>query len=286
MEVMQLKTRDFDLEQTLTCGQTFCWHRFEGDLYSEGSEKFYSFRKGELLIVETTDEGIRAKTDLPRKEVKRALGIDHSLQDIFEQFPDDRKIEKARTEFSGLRVLQDEFFPCTISYIMSSQMRIPRIKEMFNTIAAEYGEKEVVEGREFLKFPDREQLKQASEEELRDIGVGYRAPYIVETMEIFEQLPSENELREMGYEDAKKELKKLQGVGDKVADCILLFSLGFHEATPLDTWAKKAVKAHYPEIHSEKYEDVSENLREHFGPKAGYATEYLFHAARQGVLET
>ena len=274
------------MERTLTCGQTFCWHRTEGELYGEGGDEFYSFRSGKPLIVRQENGVIIAETELARKEVEKALGVDHSLDEVFDSFPEDEKLELARNSFNGLRVLQDEFFPCTISYIMSSQMRIPRIKKMFDEIAVNHGEIHEADGEELLRFPTREELSGVTEEEPRDIGLGYRAPYIVKTLDIIEDIPEKQELELMDYREAKKELKKLQGVGDKVADCILLFSLNFHEATPLDTWAKKAVKEHYPEIHSKKYEEASNNLREKFGDKAGYATEYLFHAARQGVLET
>lgn len=283
MKELQIEPKNFDLEQTLTCGQTFCWHRFNGELYGDGEPRFYTFKKGEPIIVEQSDDEINVSTELDRETVLKTLGLDHDLDQVFSGFPEDRKIFDAREEFSGLRIIQDDFFPCLISYILSPQMQIPVIKQRFNQMARKYGEKVEFNGEELLKFPNREQLSEATEEELRDLGVGYRAEYVVKSIDILEEI-DEEELRKMDYGEAKEELKKLHGVGNKVADCVLLFSLGYHEATPLDTWAKKAVEYHYPDIHSKKYEETSENLREHFGPKAGYATEYLFHAARQGVI--
>lgn len=282
METHEIHAPKFDLELTMTCGQTFCWHRTEGELYGEGSSKFYTFRKEEPIIVKQKEEKIIAETELPEKEVKMALGLDHSLDDIYGTFPEDEKLSEARDELEGLRIINDEFFPCLISYLCSPQMRISRIKKMHDSIAEKYGEKIEYEGKELLRFPTLEELSEASEEELRELGLGYRAKYVVETVKILQE---EGLTISDGYEEAREDLKKLYGVGDKVADCVLLFSMKFHEAYPLDTWALKAVDKHYPGLHSESYDEASRNLREYFGPYSGYAQEYLFHAARKGIIE-
>lgn len=273
---------DFDLELTLTCGQTFCWHRMEGELYGEGSSKFYTFRKEELIIAEQEKDTLIVETSLPREEVEKALGLDKDIEEIFSTFPEDEKLEYAMSELKGLRIVQDEFFPCLISYLCSPQMRIPRIKEMHNKIAEEYGTVEKHKGKELLKFPNLEELSEASEEDLRELGLGYRAKYVKNTVEI---LQDEGLAVSDDYETAREDLKRLYGVGDKVADCVLLFSLNFYQAYPLDTWALKVVEKDYPELHSDDYEEASENLREYFGRYSGYAQEYLFHAARKGIIE-
>ncbi|MFB6207804.1 MAG: DNA-3-methyladenine glycosylase [Candidatus Nanohaloarchaea archaeon] len=283
MREFKLDAADFDLEQTMTCGQTFAWNRLNGDLHGEGPPEFYTFRDGKPLIVRKED-GIEVRTELSREEVVQALGLDKDLEQVFHQFPEDEKLETARKEFWGLRILQDEFFPTLVSYLLSPQMSIPRIKEMYDAIAEKYGETVEVDGKKLQRFPTQEELSVATEEELRELGVGYRAKYIVETLELLEDFEPE-EVRGKDYEEAREEMKQLYGVGDKVADCVLLFSLGFHQAAPFDTWAQKAMKAHYPELYSEKYHEASRNFRSRFGENAGYAQEYLFHAARSGVLD-
>ncbi len=278
---------DFDLELTMTCGQTFCWHRVAGTLYEDGKPHFYTFRNEKPIVVEQTDKGVIARTELSRKEVEKALGLDRDLNKIFEAFPEDEVLEEARDELWGLRIVQDEFFPCLISYLCSPQMRIPRIKKMHNAIAEEYGEVKTVDGIEMRRFPTLDEMAEASEQDLRDIGVGYRAKYIVESVKILKEQDFDPEkIRGRDYEDAREALKTLYGVGDKVADCVLLFSLGFHEAYPIDTWASQALEKHYPSLYSEDYEELSRNVRRYFGEDAGYAQEYIFHAARNGVLET
>ena len=282
MEKYEIEAENFDLELTLTCGQTFCWNRINGDLYGEGPDKFYTFRKGKPLIVEQEGDTIIAETDLPEEEVKNALSLNHELEDIYATFPNDGKLEKARSELEGLRIIQDEFFPCLISYLCSPQMQIPRIKQMHNEIAREYGETVEHAGEELVRFPDMEELSEATESDLRDLGLGYRAKYVARTIEILQE---EGLSISSDYKEAREDLKRLYGVGDKVADCVLLFSLEFLEAYPLDTWALKSAEKHYPDLHSDDYDEASENLREYFGPYSGYAQEYLFHAARKGIIE-
>lgn len=284
MNKFRLKPENFDLNLTLTCGQTFCWHTFEGHLYENESSEYYSFKDGKPVIVRNKEDAIEVETELEKKEVEEMLGMHHELDEVFETFPEDEKLGKAIEEFWGLRIIQDDFFPCLVSYLCSPQMRIPRIKKMFNAMAQKYGTEHQINEQTVYEFPTPEQLSKVSEDELRELGVGYRAKYIVETVKQFESV-EESEIREMNYLEAREHLKQFYGVGNKVADCVLLFSLGFYEACPLDTWASKALKANYPEIHHDKYEKTSENMRNHFGELAGYAQEYIFHAARNDVLD-
>lgn len=285
MREYRFKSKDIDLELTLTCGQTFCWNRFEGELYGEGGNRFYTFRKGKPLIAEEKDGYLHVETELSEQEVREALDLETDLDEVFSGFPGSDALERSKSELWGLRIINDEFFPCLISYLCSPQMRIPRIKKMHDDIAQKFGEKVEAEGEELYRFPEPEELAEASEEELRELGVGYRAEYIVKSTEMIQNGYDHGELSEMNYEQAREHIKQLYGVGDKVADCVLLFSKGFHEAYPIDTWAQKCIATHYPELHHDKYEKTSENVRKYFGEKAGYAQEYLFHAARKDIIE-
>ncbi|MFB6145763.1 MAG: DNA-3-methyladenine glycosylase [Candidatus Nanohaloarchaea archaeon] len=285
MTIYEIPAEDFDLELTLTCGQTFCWYRIDGELYGEGKPEFYTFREGDMVIVEDKGDVIEVETDLPEEKVKETLGIDHDLEKIFETFPSEEPLEKAREEFWGLRIVQDEFFPTLISYLCSPQMRIPRIKEMHNAIAEAYGEEVEYSGVKGYRFPTPGELGEATEDELRELGVGYRAKYIVESTKMMNEGFDPGEVECMEYSQARERMKELYGVGDKVADCVLLFSLGFLDAYPIDTWAQQSLEKHYPELVGEDYEATSENIRDHFGKYSGYAQEYIFHAARNGILE-
>lgn len=299
MKEYSLKAESFDLELTLTCGQTFCWHRVDGKLYQQEAEgqrtseaedspepHFYTFRDDKPLIVKQKNNGeIIARTELERSEVEKALGLHKDLEEVFSTFPEDENLEKAREQLWGLRIVQDEFFPCLISYLCSPQMRISRIKQMHNEIAEKFGEVREVDGIEMRRFPSLEELSEASEEDLRELGVGYRAKYIVESIKILQEDFEQEKFEELDYEEAREHMKSLYGVGDKVADCVLLFSQEYHEAYPIDTWVKKALEENYPDLHSEDYEEASQNMRDYFGEHAGYAQEYLFHAVRNDVID-
>lgn len=285
MEKFSINPENFDLELTLTCGQTFCWNRINGELYGEGKPEFYTFRSGKPIIVEDKGDIIEVQTSHTKKEVKKALGMDKDLNKIFSSFPEDKILEKAEQKLWGLRIVQDDFFPCLISYLCSPQMRIPRIKKMHNKIAEKYGEKTEINGSTAYKFPTPKQLSKASEEDLRELGVGYRAKYIHKSTKIILENFGPQELSKMNYEEALEEMKELYGVGNKVGDCVLLFSAGFYEATPLDTWAQQVIQKHYPKLHSDKYQECSKNIRNQYGEYSGYALEYLFHAGRQGIID-
>lgn len=283
MNEFKISTENFDLEETMTCGQTFAWHRINGKLYEDGEPHFYTFKNGKPIVVEEKEGELHVKTEASRKTVKQALGLNHDLEEIFDTFPEDENLEKAKQEMWGLRVVQDDFFPCLVSYLCSPQMRIPRIKQMHNQIAKNFGETVKFDGHQLLRFPTLEELSEASEDDLRDLGVGYRAKYIVESMKILQDgfSPEFSE----DYEEAREKMKELYGVGDKVADCVLLFSQEQLEAYPIDTWAMKAVQSQYPDLHSDDYDELSRNMRDYFGEYSGYAQEYIFHSARNGIIE-
>lgn len=281
-----IETEEFDLELTLTCGQTFSWHRVSGTLYEDGNPHFYTFRDGKPVIVEETDRGLKVRTELEISRVRSALGLDHDLDKIFSRFPEDENLEDARARVEGLRIVNDEFFPCLISYLCSPQMRIPRIKKMYNSMAREYGDTVTVDGIEMYNFPKASRLSEVSEQDLRDLGIGYRAKYIAETTDILtEESFRPEDLENMEYEKARERMKDLHGVGNKVADCVLLFSLNFLQSCPIDTWVSNTLEKAYPELVGESYEETSASVRDYFGPYTGYVQEYLFHAAREGMLD-
>jgi N-glycosylase/DNA lyase len=166
-------------------------------------------------------------------------------------------------------------------------MRVSRIHDMVTALAREYGETVRFPGpdgdeRTYHAFPTADSLAAATEDELRGLGLGYRAPYVQRTAEMVaggEAHP--DEARGTEYEDARESLTRFVGVGDKVADCALLFSLGYLEAVPLDTWIRTAIEDHYPDCARGNYRDTSRAIRERFGGDvAGYVQTYVFNYLR------
>jgi len=275
-----------DLYATLESGQSYLWRREDGRMYEDapdGQPWYYTVIDGEVLRVRRTAEAIEWESTADAEEtVRTLLRLGDDLPAIFEGAPDDPLLTESYDYARGLRLVDDPPFPTLIAFICSQQMRVARIHSMVTTLAREYGDAIEFEGRTYHAFPSPNRLAAATEAELRDLGLGYRAPYVVRTAEMVadgEAHPRDAE--GLPYEEAREELTQFVGVGDKVADCVLLFSLGYLEAVPLDTWIKTAVADYYPECDGGNYRETSRAIREAFGGEyAGYVQTYVFHYLR------
>jgi N-glycosylase/DNA lyase len=183
-----------------------------------------------------------------------------------------------------MRLVRDPAFPCLVSFICSAQMRVSRIHRMQTDMADAFGGTVALDGRTYSAFPTPAQLADRTEAELRDLSLGYRAPYVRRTAEMVADGEADPAAaRETEYEAAREYLTRFVGVGDKVADCVLLFSLEFLEAVPLDTWIRTAIADYYPECDAGGYAETSRAIRERFGGEyAGYAQTYVFYYLRAG----
>ena len=300
-----------DLYRTLESGQSYCWRRSDGEMYSgtrPADAWYYTVVDGAVIRVRVREEtgsngtsssgtnsigtGSGSAGDILEWEsavdaeatVRRLLRLDDDLERIVAAAPDDPLLEAAYEAHRGMRLVEDPSFGCLISFICSAQMRVSRIHTMVSTLAREYGESIEFGGETYHAFPRPDQLAAATEAELRELGLGYRAPYVVRTAELVangEAHPAA--ARDLEYEPAREYLKQFVGVGDKVADCVLLFSLGFDEAVPLDTWIKSAIEEYYPDCDCGSYGATSRAIREQLGGEyAGYAQTYIFHHLRTG----
>ena len=280
-----------DLYCTLESGQSYCWRRADGEMYGgvRAPGAWYdTVVGGEVVRVRQRDGRLEweSTTDADAL-VRRLLRLEDDLERIVADAPDDPLIREAYETHRGLRLVEDPPFPTLISFICSAQMRVSRIHGMVSTLAREYGEEITFDGKTYHAFPTPAQLATATEDELRELGLGYRAPYVVRTAEMVASGEAHpEEARELPYEAAREYLTQFVGVGEKVADCVLLFALGFDEAVPLDTWIKSAIEEHYPDCDRGSYADTSRAIRERFGGRhAGYAQTYVFHHLRTGSGE-
>jgi N-glycosylase/DNA lyase len=277
----------FNLDVTLCCGQVFRWDK-------KGSW-WYGVIGDRVLKVRQTAEELEF-TGANEKLIVHYFSLDDNLQKISTKIGKDEHIRKALSAFWGLRIIQQEPWECLISYICATYKNIPAIRHMLLSLSRKFGEKMVFDGCEFFTFPTPEKLACASEKSLSDCGLGYRAKYVSETSKrIFEKNFELESLRQLPYEQAKKQLCTLAGVGSKVADCVLLFSLGKTEAFPVDRWVERVILNHYanqlpPEfaqklkqkdgLTNSNYAKLNAFGRQYFGEYAGYAQEYLYHCER------
>jgi N-glycosylase/DNA lyase len=277
----------FNLDVTLCCGQVFRWTK-KGDWW------YGVVRNQAFKIRQVNAELEFANAD--EKFVENYFGLDDDLQEIRAKIGRDKHIRKALREFWGLRVVRQDPWECLISYVCATYKSIAAIKNMLFKLSKKFGEKVSFDGCDFYTFPTPEKLAKTTESDLMECGLGYRAKYVLETSRKIVDNDFDLEgLRKMPYQQAKKELVSFPGVGLKVADCTLLFSLGKREAFPVDIWVKRAILKHYatnfPEAFIEKisshdslsngeYEKLNEFGRTYFGEYAGYAQEYLYHYER------
>lgn len=292
-----------DLYTTLESGQSYLWRREDGRMYEgHGPDQwnddppwYYTIVDGDLIRVRQTDDALEwTGTGDAEPTIRRLLRLDDDLDRIMSVAPDDPMLDAAYEYARGLRIVADPSFGCLISFICSAQMRVERIHTMTTNIAEAYGPTIEVDGETYTGFPSPDALAEASEADFRELGLGYRAPYVEATAEMVASGEAHPETaRELPYEKARDHLTQFVGVGNKVADCVLLFSLGHLEAVPLDTWIRTAIEEYYPDCDCGNYTDTSAAIRKQFGVDAntapdglnggeyaGYVQTYVFHYLR------
>ncbi len=277
-----------DLYRTLESGQSYLWRRSDDGMYSgePAADAWYStVVEGDVIRVRQRDGHLEWESTIDAESIlRRLLCLDDDLDAIAGAAPDDPLLQEAYDAHRGMRLVQDPSFGTLVSFICSAQMRVSRIHGMVSTLSREYGDAIEFDGETYYAFPTPPQLAAATEAELRELALGYRAPYVVRTAEMVANGEAHpDEARDLAYEDAREYLCQFVGVGEKVADCILLFSLGFDEAVPLDTWIRSAIEEYYPDCDRGSYAATSEAIRDRFGGEyAGYAQTYVFHHLRTG----
>ncbi|MHA2139865.1 MAG: DNA-3-methyladenine glycosylase family protein [Candidatus Thorarchaeota archaeon] len=270
-----LKSEQFSLADTIECGQTFSWIREgKGYINADTGQVVYTEQRGNTLHYESTEE---------RVDLRKHFRLTDPLPQIQKEIAKDGFMRESIRFAPGLRVVSDNFFPCLISFILSIQSNIPRMHGCMNSLREKYGTSYEFRGKTIYGFPSPEQLSRANEKQLRALMFGWRSRFIVDaTASVLSGDIDGDALRESTYEEAHRKLKTIRGVGDKVADCVCLFSLGFLEAFPIDVWIERVIREHYDmfTLTGNSYARKSKAAREYFGRYAGYAQEYLYNYVR------
>jgi N-glycosylase/DNA lyase len=271
----------FSLGQTLACGQVFRWDlSADGWWYGVVNDKVIKIRQdGPTLGFEGTDPAF----------IRQYFSLDLDLTKVIKNIDQDPFIHTAIKRCSGLRLVRQPPWECLISYICSTNSNIPTIRRRIASIAEQFGKSIEFEGKTYHTFPDPASISCGGDDGLTICKLGYRQPYVFRTScSIENEKQWEETLFSLPYEEARKELMQLHGVGPKAADCILLFAFQKYEAFPVDVWIRRIMQQNYlPTLDLEAgltnrdYDTIRRFGREHFGEYCGYAQEYLF-AAREG----
>ena len=262
-----------DLENTFCCGQTFRWRR--------------SAKGGWLGNVD--GRAVRAVCENGGLSLYGAEAAEEAFwRDYFDADSDyeqllggvmDAHLREAMQACPGIRVLNQPFYETLCSFIISANNNIPRIMsivERFCAIAPED-----VNG--LHEFPSPKMVLEAGEEWIKSIGAGYRAKYLWETAQRMADGFDAAALRTMPYPQACESIRAFKGVGEKVADCVLLFSCGHKAAFPVDTWSEKMLTKWYGMTGTRS--KLKQQAMEHFGAYGGVAQQYLFYHAMQSKLK-
>jgi N-glycosylase/DNA lyase len=280
-EISLAHDEPFSLDLTLSCGQAFRWER--------GPDGWWHGVVGNRVIKIRQDATVLAFEGAPSHFIRHYFSLDTDLKAITSSFDRDPFIHEAISQCRGLRLVRQPAWECLISYICATNSNIPMIKRRIANIAQSFGKQLEFEGKTYHAFPDHASLASSCTPALSECKLGYRSPYVLETAcDIKDEKTWTDSIASLSYEPARSALMKLQGVGPKAADCILLFAFQKYEAFPVDVWIRRIMRENYIKTLSNdssltgwEYDTIRRFAQKHFGKYCGYAQEYLY-AAREG----
>lgn len=280
--------RDFELKDIFECGQCFRWNPEEDGSYSGVAfgravnilyEKEGDREEGTLIIRNSTAEDFE-------NIWKKYFDLERDYGQIKEELSENDEIMAKAVEYGrGIRILNQDEWETLISFILSQNRNIPLIKKSIEEICRRYGEPVYdFNGNIRYAFPRPEVLADVSEEELSECRLGYRARYVTETSKVIagetDRLYS---MTKASYKEALDYLTGLCGVGPKVANCILLFSMEKYESFPIDVWVRRLMSALYG-TDENNLKEIREYSDKKFGRLGGFAQQYLFYYARENNI--
>lgn len=264
---------DFSLSQTLECGQCF--------RYQKEQDGCYTVISGQRVVtLRQTDDSIVFYDGKDISFWKGYFDGDRNYGEIKERLCKNDPIMKEAISFApGIRLLRQEFFETLLSFIISQNNHIPRIRGLIQRLSQTFGT-QIRE--EFYSFPTPEQLANVSEQTYRELGCGFRSRYLVDAVDkVLTGDFSVDELEKLSTDVLRQRLMSICGVGQKVADCILLFSFGRYEVFPIDVWINRVYSHIYCEGKKLSTKELQASATERFGEDAGFAQQYLFHYGRE-----
>ena len=266
-----------NIRETINSGQIFLWENY-------GNEWFVIDGHDIIMGKQTPFEVLTFS-----KRIRDFFRQDDNYGKILKEITKDKIVKKAASHYPGLRITRQDPFQCCISFIVSSNSNIPNIRMRLQKLCKKFGTKVRFQKRDFFLFPEPKRLANATVQELNECKLGYRSKYVLDTSQAIASGEIDlDELKKMKYAQARELLLKLPGIGDKVADCVMLFSLEKIDAFPLDTWMLKILQKYYSDsfcidkktISKKRYEDMHQNILEYFGKYAGYSQQFLYKMER------
>lgn len=272
---MEIKVEDFNLEATLESGQVFGFTkdsrgRYEGVIFGT-LVQLYQDR--EFLSIEGNGSAVSEHS------IRTYFDLDHNLTILYRLLCEDNHLRSIYHRLRGLRIIRQEPWEALACFIISSNNHIKRIQRIRRNLSQAFCRSE-------FRFPEACDLVSSDERTLRELGLGYRAPFLLSAAGYVSASPVNfNHIRETSYEQAKSELMNFPGVGEKVADCVLLFGFQKYEAFPVDIWILRAMRKLYFRGRKVSGEKVRAYGQKRWGLYAGYVQQYLYYAAKSGMIK-
>lgn len=271
--------KSFELRDIFDCGQCFRWNEQDDGSYT-------GIIKNGVLNVKKEESNV-IFSGLLNEDIEKVCNEYFDLNTDYELIKEklstvDDNLKKSIEYGEGIRILNQDLWECIISFIISANNNIPRIKKIIDRISKNYGEEIIWNDKKYYTFPTEKELSKASIEDLRKLGLGFRDKRVYTTTKMI--LNKEVDLDEIIKLDNSNEIREkllsLDGVGEKVADCIMLFSLKRFDVFPVDVWVRRVMNELY--IKNENEEKVNKTevrkiAEEKFGSLAGIAQQYLFY---------
>lgn len=272
--------KDFDLKNTFLNGQCFRFDPYKGGYLGIALGKvIYLQKDGDNFLIDGVTKGEFDTLFSDYFDLKR------DYKKITDSFKKEENLLKALEYGKGMRILRQDPWETLISFIISQNNNIGRIKSIISRLSTKYGTPIVYDETVFYLFPTPNQLKEVTEQDYKNLGLGYRAKYLEKTVkDVLDGKVDFENLKKIGYFKAKEQLLTLNGVGPKVADCILLFGLNYLDAFPVDTWIKKVMERLYLK-KSATNKEIWDYAQSAFGEYAGLAQQFLFYYGRENKIK-
>jgi len=270
--------KDFNVSHIFDCGQCFRWNKEEDGTYTGvvGDKVINVGQAGSTVVFNN------ANMEDYDSVIKNYFDLDTDYSEIKNKINTDDIMDKAIKFGDGIRILNQDEWEIMISFMISANNRIPMIKKVIENLSKSFGSFICnFKGKDYYAFPTAEQLSSAPLEKIKDCKSGFRSPRIKEAATRFlQEKDIIYNIKNTNYEEGLNYLKTYCGIGDKVANCVLLFSMKQFDTFPVDVWVRRVMQTLYVDKNTNDKE-IRSFAESKFGNLSGYAQQYLFYYARE-----
>lgn len=283
-KVIIKEVKNFDIKQIVECGQCFRWEKINDKDYIG-----VAFNKViEVIQEEDTVTILNSSKEEFENIWLKYFDLSRDYSKVKEKLSEDVILSKSVEFGYGIRLLNQDQFEILISFIISARNSIPSIMKTIKKISERWGNEIEYKGNIYYSFPSPDVLKEVTEDEIRETGASFRSKYIIDTIN---RINGKEDIKfdlsyisELNDDDCHMALQEYKGVGAKVSDCVMLFSMGKTSAFPVDVWVKRAM-IHFYNAEEGSLSKIRIFGRDKFKALAGFAQQYLFYYARENKIK-